>query len=183
MTPFEYLAVLISIVLGFGVTELLAGVRRLVHARERVRFHWLPVVWTGLVFVALVQWWWSAFGLRHRMEWNFFSFLLILLVPVLYYLAAALVLPVEEREGGFDLGAHYFGIHRLFFGTVAAATLLEAVRSVVAGDPTAAALNLAGTALLASLAAVRSARYHAFGTLLAGGLLAAFIVVETLRIT
>ena len=62
MTPFEYLAVLISIVLGLGVTELLAGVQRLAHARDRV--------------------------------------------PVPYYLAAALVLPVRERKDGFDLRAH-----------------------------------------------------------------------------
>jgi hypothetical protein len=53
MTPFEYLAVLISIVLGLGVTELLTGVQRMAHARERIAFHWLPLAWTGLVFVVL----------------------------------------------------------------------------------------------------------------------------------
>lgn len=183
MTPFEYLAVLISIVLGLGVTELLAGVQRLAHARHRVRFHWLPLTWTGLVFVALVQWWWAAFGLRGRAEWNFFSFLLILLVPVLLYLAAALVLPPEQKEGRYDLRAHYFGIHRLLFLVIAAATLLEMVRAVRAADPQAARLNFAGTVLLGSLALVRNPRYHALGTALAALLLIGFVVVETLRIT
>jgi len=98
MTPFAYLSVLISIVLGLGVTELLAGVQRLVHARERVRFHWLSLTWSGLVFVTLVQWWWAAFGFRHRTDWDFCSFLLILLVPVLLYLAAALVLPPADQR-------------------------------------------------------------------------------------
>lgn len=182
MTPFEYLAVLISIVLGLGLTELLAGVQRLAHARQRVRFHWLPLAWSGLVFVTLVQWWWAAFGFRAWMEWNFFSFLVILLVPVLYYLAAALVLPIREHDGGFDLEVHYFGIHRLFFGTLAAATLIESVRALLARDARAASLDLAATLLLASLAVVRSPRYHAIGTLFAAGLLAAFILVETLRI-
>jgi len=169
-------------VLGLGVTELLAGLQRLAHARDRVRFHWLSLTWSGIVFVALVQWWWAAFGFRDRMEWNFFSFLLILLVPVLYYLAAALVLPVQERKEGFDLRAHYFAIHRLFFGAIATATLLEALRALVVSDVQAALLNLAATTLLVSLAIVRSPRVHAVGTLMAAGLLAAFIVVETLRI-
>jgi hypothetical protein len=183
MTPFEYLAVLISIVLGLGVTELLAGLQRLAHARERVRFHWLPLAWSGLVFVTLVQWWWAAFGLRHQGEWNFFSFLLVLLVPVLLYLAAALVLPAERHEGRCDLREHYFGIHRLFFGVIAAATLIEAVRALRVPDHQAAALNLSGTLLLGSLCLVRSPRYHALGTILAALLLGAFVVAETLRIT
>ena len=182
MTPFEYLAVLISIVLGFGLTELLSGVQRLLHARDRVRLHWLPLTWSALAFVALVQWWWAAFEFRDRMDWNFFSFLLILLVPVLLYLAAALVLPVRERGERYDLRSHYFDIHRLLFATLAAATLLEVVRALSVGDGQAAVLNLASTTLLASLAVVRSPRYHAFGTILSAGLLAAFIVVETLRI-
>ena len=182
MTPFEYLAVLISIVLGFGITELLAGVQRLVHHRDEVVLHWLPLTWSGIVFVALVQWWWAAFGFRDRMEWNFFSFLLILLVPVLYYLAAALVLPLGARAERFDLRAHYFAVHRLFFGTVATATMLEALRAAVVRDAQATLLNLVATALLAALAIVRNPRAHAAGTLLAAALLAAFIVAETLRI-
>lgn len=183
MTPFEYLAVLISIVLGLGVTELLAGVQRLAHARERVRFHWLPLTWTALIFVVLVQWWWAAFGLRGQAQWNFFSFLLILLVPVLLYLAAALVLPPEQTEGEYDLRGHYFGIHRLLFAVVATATLLETARALRAADHQAARLNLAGTLLLVSLAVVRNPRYHALGTALAALLLTGFVVVETLRIT
>ena len=37
---FQYLAVLLSIVLGLGVTQLLTGVGRLVQARGRVRPYW-----------------------------------------------------------------------------------------------------------------------------------------------
>lgn len=182
MTPFAYLSVLISIVLGLGVTELLAGVQRLVHARERVRFHWLSLTWSGLVFVTLVQWWWAAFGFRHRTDWDFFSFLLILLVPVLLYLAAALVLPPADERGRYDLRKHYFGIHRLFFLVLAAATLLEMARALRVPDPQAAGLNFAATVLLGSLSLVKSPRYHAVGTALGILLLAAFIVAETLRI-
>lgn len=183
MTPFEYLSVLISIVLGLGVTELLSGVQRLARARGRVRYHWLPLTWSGLVFVALVQWWWAAFGLRFQEGWNFFSFLLVLLVPVLFYLAAALVLPAEEPGAEYDLRAHYFGIHRLLFGTIAAASVLETVRAVRVADTQAAVLNLTAAALLASLAWIRAPRYHAVATVGAVLLLLSFIVVETLRIT
>lgn len=182
MTPFEYLAVLISIVLGIGITELLSGVQRLVQHRDRVRFHWLPLAWAGIIFIALVQWWWAAFGLRDRMEWNFFSFLLVLLVPVLLYLAAALVLPSEKGSGQIDLRAHYFDSRPLLFGPLVAASLLEMVRALRVGDAQAAIFDVAAAALLGCLAAVRSPRVHAVATLFAAGLLLVFIVAETLRI-
>lgn len=183
MTPFEYLSVLISIVLGLGLTELLSGLQRLVHARDRVELHWLPLVWSALVFVILVQWWWAAFGFRGQAEWNFVSFLLILMVPVLLYVAAALVLPPSEDAGGrYDLRTHYFGIHRVFFLVIAGATLLEIVRAMRVLDLQAAGLNLAATSLLVSLAVVRSPRYHAFGTAMAAVLLVLFVVAETLRL-
>lgn len=44
MTPFEYLSVLISIILGLGLAHLLSAVRELIQRRARVRFYWLNIV-------------------------------------------------------------------------------------------------------------------------------------------
>jgi hypothetical protein len=182
MSPFDYLSVLISIVLGLGLTELLSNVHRLIQARDRVTFHWLPLVWSGLIFVVLVQWWWAAFGLHRQLEWNFFFFLLILLIPVLLYLAAASVLPTIEPEQEYDLRTYYFGIHDWFFWIVAATSLMECLRAVLYGDWQAALLNALAAALLGSLALVRNATYHVIATLMIAALLILFIVLETLRL-
>ena len=182
VTPFDYLSVLISIVLGLGLTELLSNVHRLVQARDRVTFHWLPVLWGVLVFVMLVQWWWAAFGLHQQLEWNFFFFLLILLIPVLMYLAAASVLPTVESEQTVDLRAYYFSIHHWFFWIVATTSLLECLRAVLYADLQAALFNAVGAALLGSLAIVRRPFYHAMTTILLAVLFVVFIVLETLRL-
>lgn len=182
MTPFDYLSVLISIVLGLGLTELLSNVHRLIQARDRVTFHWLPLLWGGIIFVALVQWWWAAFGLHRQLEWNFFFFLLILLIPVLMYLAAASVLPTVEAEQTVDLRTYYFAIRPWFFWIVAATSGMECLRAVLYADLQAALLNAAAAVLLGSLAIVRHPFYHAVTSLLLAGLLIAFIVLETLRI-
>lgn len=183
MTPFAYLAVLISIVLGLGVTELLSSFQRLIHARDRVTFHWLPLTWSALIFVALVQWWWAAFGLRNRVEWQFFAFLATLLAPVLLYLAAALVLPNPESSSPFDLRRHYFGIRPSLFFTLSAVSVVDMLRAVVVGDGQAIVLSLTAAVLLTSLALVRSPRYHAIMTFVVGVYLAGFIVLETFRIS
>lgn len=182
VTPFDYLSVLISIVLGLGLTELLSNVHRLIQARDRVTFHWLPLLWGGIIFVALVQWWWAAFGLHRQLEWNFFFFLLILLIPVLLYLAAASVLPTVEPEQTVDLRANYFEIQPWFFWIVAATSLMECLRAMLYADAQAALLNAAAVVLLSSLAIVRRPFYHTVTSLLLAGLLIAFIVLETLRL-
>ena len=93
------------------------------------------------------------------------------------------MLPAESPVEPYDLRAHYFGIHRLFFAILGASTLLEAVRALRFPDPQAAALNVTASLLLGSMAAVRHPRYHAIGTCFAALLMAAFIVAETLRIS
>ena len=41
MQLFEFLMVLVSIIVGLGVAELLTGLARLLRARKSVRFYWV----------------------------------------------------------------------------------------------------------------------------------------------
>jgi hypothetical protein len=185
MTPFEHLSVLISIILGLGIAHLLWSLQQLVQARARVRFHWLPLAWSGLVFVGLVEWWWASFGMRAQSDWNFFFFLFVLLRPVTAYLGAAFVLPTVEPATPIDLERYYFANRRWLFSVLAAGNLLDAVRRGVEGVPLADIAvwsNLVSCLLLGSLGVVRSARFHALITLLTAALFAVFIVRAALEL-
>ncbi len=57
MDAFSYLSVLISIVLGLGLTRLLAGFAEMVRARGRLRFYWPLVAQMCLLFLIHVQLW------------------------------------------------------------------------------------------------------------------------------
>ena len=49
---FEYLSVLISIILAFGMTRVLAGVGEMLQARARHRIYWVHVTWiVNLIFL------------------------------------------------------------------------------------------------------------------------------------
>ena len=93
MDAFSYLIVLVSIVLGLGITRLLTGLSALVEARARVRVYGPPLAWAGVLLIHF-QTWWAFFGLRYRDGWTFAAFLAILVQPALLYLPSALVLPV-----------------------------------------------------------------------------------------
>ena len=87
----EYIPVLVSIVIGMGLSHLLAGVGRMLAARARVRIYWVSLAGAAIVFVAQVQFWWSTFSYDRAILENFFSFLVFLLAPILLYLLAMIV--------------------------------------------------------------------------------------------
>ena len=185
MTPFEHLAVLISIVLGLGLTQLLASVHRLAQARDRVRLYWLPLVWVALIFVTQVEWWWASFALRTETVWNFFYFLFVLMSPVSLYLAAAFALPEIEPGQRYDLREFYYENRGWFFGVVALGPALDAVRrGIQAGSATdfGAWSNAVSAVLVASLAVSRRQWYHAAVTLALSALFAYFIVSAALEL-
>ena len=121
MSPFDYLSVLLSIILGLGITQLLTGVGRLIQARDRVRVYWPALAWVGVLLLVHVQTWWTTFEMRERADWHFFAFLVVLLQPIVLYLLAALVLPDFGETGSadeefVDLRANYFANARWFHG-------------------------------------------------------------------
>jgi hypothetical protein len=185
VTPFEHISVLVSIVLGLGLTQLLIGVHRLVQGRERIRTYWLSLLWVALIFVSQVEWWWASYALRDLTVWNFFYFLFVLLSPVSLFLASAFVLPEIESEKHYDLREYYYRNRSWFFAFVATGPALDAIRRGLQAGTFAdfGSLSNAVTAiLLVSLAISRNARWHATVTLFAGGLFLFFIVSSALQL-
>ena len=74
MSPFEYLSVLISIILALGMTRVLAGVGEMLQARSHRRIYWVHVLWIVNVFLYLVVAWWIFYRWRNQQPWTF-SFL------------------------------------------------------------------------------------------------------------
>lgn len=116
MDQFEYLSVLISIIVGLGLSHLLSSAARLIQLRHRARLYGPTLSWMGSLLLAQIQIWWVAFDRRADVEWNFFSFLLYLLIPIGAYVLSYLVVP--DLEGGevVDLRASYHANRTWFFG-------------------------------------------------------------------
>lgn len=116
MKPFDYLTVLISIVMGLAIANLLSGAVRLMHARHRLRVFWPSIVWAIVLFVVTVQHWWSEFSLHDMTTWTFGGFLGTLMIPVDLFLLCALVFPHrDDHDDEIDLRAWYFKNRRGFY--------------------------------------------------------------------
>ena len=75
MDQFNYLAVLISIILGLGITQLLSGFGRWIEHRATFRAYAPAICWAFVLLVIQVQCWWAMFGLREQTDWTFLKFM------------------------------------------------------------------------------------------------------------
>ena len=186
MSQFEYLSVLVSIIIGLALTQLLSGTARLIQLRRRVRPHATTLCWMATLFLADIQIWWAAFERRDSQDWNFFLFLLFLLMPILAFLLSYLVLPELGDEDEIDLAANFEGNRSWFFGLLAllpgVSLVEEALRS--GGVPMDAdavfRVVLALVALVASR--VSNARFQFWNALLALAMVSGYVALLFLRL-
>ena len=115
MDEFSYLSVLITIILGLGITQLMTGFGRLIVSHQGVRLYWPTVAWVVLLLIFHILTWWTMFGLRDYREWDFLVFLILLLQPIVLYLLVALILPDFTSASRVDLKATYYANARWFF--------------------------------------------------------------------
>lgn len=115
MSPFEYLSVLLSVILGLAITQVLQGYRSLLLSRSRIRLHLPTLIWSVLVLLFATQAWWASFGLEARQEWRFDVFAVILLQMALLYVMAAVILPDVPEGANVNLEGHFEAQRGPFF--------------------------------------------------------------------
>lgn len=142
MTAFEYLSVLLSIILGLAITQVLQGYRGLLLARRTVRRHWPSLIWSGLVLLFATQAWWASFGLESEREWRFGTFLVILVQMGLIYMLAAVVLPDVPDGAEIDLSAHFEAQRKPFFACLFAIVFVSLAKDLMLDGRLPSGVNL-----------------------------------------
>jgi len=130
MNVFEFLLVIVSIVLGLGITELLAGFVRIL--RSELVAGRLHALWMFVILQLQVQLAWGLWGLRAKVEWQYPEFLLLLLAPVLLYLAAAVIFPSAGSDESLD--SHIIRRRRPLFLLLASYVLVSGLFSWILFD-------------------------------------------------
>ena len=133
MSLFEFILVIVAIVLSIGIAELFAGIVRMLRGELRAgRLHFLWVAW---VFLIQIQFAWSTWRVPVREVWYFHQFALLLAYPIVLYVAAALLFPSPDDTK--DLETHFFDRRRAFFGTLIILQVVASFAGVLAFQTTA----------------------------------------------
>lgn len=119
MDFFEYQVVMISIILGLGVTAVIQAAGRLVGRGRAVRWDPIFAMWLVLLGLLMINYWWANWDLKDLgldlRQWQFYF---VLTGPVVLVLAAHALLPSDPNAVD-DLRAHYESRSRRFFVTLA----------------------------------------------------------------
>lgn len=131
MAAGEYVSAFASIILALAVTDLATSMHRLLRARTRVRWAWLPLAAALLILLATVQFWWTFFELwSARPRFSLGGFLPDFITLLLLFFIASAALPDEVPADGLDLEAYYFG-NRVYFWTLFALLVVSTTVSTI----------------------------------------------------
>lgn len=117
MTPFEYFSAMVSLILGLGIAQILAGIGRIVQYKG-VRHYWVHGLWTVLLLHFHFSMWWKFWSDREALQLNYASFVLLLMGPMLLFFAARLLMPDFSDPGEADLTDYYYGVRRIFLSVI-----------------------------------------------------------------
>ncbi|HZR05044.1 MAG TPA: hypothetical protein VFA61_04375 [Candidatus Udaeobacter sp.] len=190
MAAFEYLSVLISIILALGMTRVLGGVGEMPQARSHRRIYRVHAIWIINLFLYLVIAWWIFYRWRYQEPWRFLLFVFVLISPTLLYLASLLLFPREgDIDSAIDYKTHYYANHRAFFILFALFTPVDIADSLLKGVPhflTLGPIYFISNALyfvgLTTAAITRNERYHEFYAIffLVQTIIISFLIFQTL---
>lgn len=127
MTIFEYILVLLSVILGLAVTQLATGVGELIRSRKAVTWSLPYVLWLMFCFLTILDVWASSWLLRTDARWNLLSVLLVLGISLAIYLATLWIVPRHIGDEPIDLGNYMDRERRYFLGALIAYCLLGIV--------------------------------------------------------
>lgn len=108
VNPFEYVSILISIILGLGITQILSSFSDLLYHRKKVKFYWPHGIWILFVLFLHIQDWFVTYQIKDKAAWSLPELLFILLYPITLFIAAKMLLPTNEDEERFDMKVFYF---------------------------------------------------------------------------
>ena len=129
MSTFEYVMVLVSIVVGLAITHLLSAVGSTVH---RLRGHGNPIrldavfiLWVGYVLTWLVSFWWWEFKFQgNQNQWSFGLYLFIITYAICLFLLTVILIP-SKMEDVHESYEYFMAGRKWFFGACLLLTGLD----------------------------------------------------------
>lgn len=117
MAPFEYVIVLISLILGLGITQLLNGVADMVAQFSKTKFSTAHTIFIVVIFLVFIQDWWYTYQYSKQIDvWSLPIVLSLLSFPIVLFLLARFLFPTGSRSQETDMKAYFEENWRWLYG-------------------------------------------------------------------
>lgn len=133
MDIFEYIGVLVSVIMGLGITHLVTGTSKLIQHRSEVRLYVPHMLWTLNILIFILLIWWGMFNWSSHETWFAYEYLFIALYAIVMFFLASLLYPWDMAKD-IDVRAHFFGNRTWFFGVLLVAWTIDLLATLVKAD-------------------------------------------------
>jgi len=114
MTPFEFIALAISVILGLAITRLISGIGVSIRQIRLKRFSWIHGLWQINIFILIPGFWWGLYEWSNLPNWNFFHFIFLIIYITNLYLITDFLIPNLNQEG-INFKEHFTKNRKMFF--------------------------------------------------------------------
>ena len=137
MDQFEYVMVLVSIIVGLGIAHILLGIGgiidRLSRKKDRLELSLAHASWLGFCFAWLVMFWWWEYRFSSRVsDWTMGLYLFLITYAVTLFLLQAVLVP-RTWDGVKSLKDFFLERRAWFYGLLMFATILDLLDSYLKG--------------------------------------------------
>src|SRR6185436_4086279 len=119
-----FIVALMSIIIGLGVTNLLAGAGRAFYRRRQNPIDEVHIVFTAATLLLLVLQWWVTFKWNTQVNWSFDEFLVLIVWTISLYMLTVFLYPPDLSEGE-EHGDRFHRNRTGYYSTFVAMCLLD----------------------------------------------------------
>ncbi|MBC7935174.1 MAG: hypothetical protein H7Y86_07430 [Rhizobacter sp.] len=130
ISAFEYVSILVSIILGLGITQILSSFSDLLYHYKEIKFYWPHTLWILFILFLNIQDWFITYQLKDKLEWSLPELFFILLYPITLFIAAKMLLPANESDKGTDMKLYYRSHYPVIFFIIAVAVFISILFNV-----------------------------------------------------
>jgi hypothetical protein len=130
MTIFEYVMVLVSVVLSLGLARVLETHANLMKAGSRVRWSPTYVLWLAITVAGQIDVWAGLWTLQAAAVWTWSTLVIVLASAAALFYAAVLSSPDLQPDRTLDLWAFHLDNRRRYVGAILAYLLISFLSNV-----------------------------------------------------
>lgn len=131
MDAYGHLRILVSLIIGLAITRTLSGLSRHLQEPENTTGRTTQIVWSIVLLLGTIHFWWWEFALRLIPQWSFWIYIFILAYASLFFLMSTLLYPdhinahAEREEYFIRRRGAFFALFALSFGFDIVDTLIK----------------------------------------------------------
>jgi hypothetical protein len=112
---FAFIITLAAVVNGLGIVRWLTAFSEYLRRRQSldVQHYWVYNLMAAYQFLLHILLWWTLWGIRDAANFNFLTYLYLLIGPVLLFLGTSLLTPSIESDG-VDIRRHFSEVRRAY---------------------------------------------------------------------